>query len=65
MRIAFLLERFPVVSETFLLTEMRGLQRAGQMVDVVSHHRPRPCEPVHDEVARSGCSSGRTTSMPR
>ncbi len=54
MRIAFLLERFPVVSETFLLTEMRGLQRAGHVVDVVSHHRPRPGEPVHDEVARSG-----------
>lgn len=54
MRIAFLLERFPVVSETFLLTEMRGLQRAGLVVDVISHHRPRPGEPVHDEVARSG-----------
>jgi colanic acid/amylovoran biosynthesis glycosyltransferase len=54
LRIAFLLERFPVVSETFLLTEMRGLQRAGHVVDVFSHHRPRPSEPVHDEVARSG-----------
>src|SRR6185312_1922590 len=54
MRIAFLLQRFPVVSETFLLTEMRGLQRAGHVVDVVSHHRPRPGEPVHEEVARSG-----------
>ena len=54
IRIAFLLERFPVVSETFLVTEMRGLRRAGHVVDVVSHHRPRPGEPVHDEVARSG-----------
>jgi colanic acid/amylovoran biosynthesis glycosyltransferase len=54
VRVAFLLERFPVVSETFLLTEMRGLQRAGHVIDVVSHHRPRPGEPVHAEVGRSG-----------
>ena len=54
VRVAFLLERFPVVSETFLLTEMRGLQDAGHDVDVVSHHRPRPGEPVHAEVGRSG-----------
>ena len=54
LRVAFLLERFPVVSETFLLTEMRGLQGAGHVVDVVSHHRPRRGEPVHDEVADSG-----------
>jgi colanic acid/amylovoran biosynthesis glycosyltransferase len=54
LRVAFLLQRFPVVSETFLLTEMRGLQRAGHVVDVVSHHRPRVDEPVHDEVVASG-----------
>ncbi len=54
VRVAFLLERFPVLSETFLLTEMRGLQDAGLVVDVVSHHRPRPGEPVHAEVGRSG-----------
>lgn len=54
LRVAFLLERFPVVSETFLLTEMRGLERAGHLVDVVSHHPPRRNEPVHDEVAGSG-----------
>ena len=54
LRVAFLLERFPVLSETFLLTEMRGLLGAGHVVEVVSHHRPRRGEPVHDEVAGSG-----------
>lgn len=53
MRIAFLLERFPVLSETFVTTQMRGLQRAGHAIDVVAQERPRAGEPVHDEVARS------------
>jgi len=54
LRVAFLLERFPELSETFLLTEMLGLQRAGHEVDVVSRHHPRSGVPVHDEIAGSG-----------
>jgi colanic acid/amylovoran/stewartan biosynthesis glycosyltransferase WcaL/AmsK/CpsK len=53
LRVAFLLERFPVLSETFVATQMRGLRHAGHEVDVVSQHRPRAGEPVHEEVAGS------------
>lgn len=42
------------MSETFVATEMLGLLREGHEVDVVSQHPPRPEEPVHDEVRRSG-----------
>jgi colanic acid/amylovoran biosynthesis glycosyltransferase len=53
LRVAFLLERFPVLSETFVLTQMRGLRRTGHVVDVVSQHRVRAGEPVHEEVGAS------------
>jgi colanic acid/amylovoran biosynthesis glycosyltransferase len=53
LRIAFLLERFPVVSQTFVATELRSLLDAGHDVDVVSQHHPWP-EPVHREIAESG-----------
>lgn len=54
LRVAFLLERFPVLSETFIATEMRSLEGAGHAVDVISQHRQRPGEPVHGEIAASG-----------
>lgn len=53
MNVAFLLERFPATSETFVVTEMLGLLRAGHELAVLSQHRPRPGEPVHGEIARS------------
>jgi colanic acid/amylovoran biosynthesis glycosyltransferase len=54
VRVAFLVERFPATSETFIATQLRGLQLAGHTVDVVSQHRPWPGEPVHGEMADSG-----------
>ena len=54
MRVAFLLERFPAVSETFIVTQLAALERAGHEVSVISQHRPRPDEPMHEELLRSG-----------
>jgi colanic acid/amylovoran biosynthesis glycosyltransferase len=53
LRVAYLLERFPSLSETFIVTAIQGLLRAGHHVSVVSQHRPRPEEPLHEEVLGS------------
>ena len=52
MNVAILLDRFPVTSQTFVVTQLLGLERAGHDVTVISRNRPLPEEPVHDE-ARS------------
>jgi colanic acid/amylovoran biosynthesis glycosyltransferase len=54
LRIAWLLERFPATSETFIVTQLIALLRAGHDVSIVSQHRPWPDEPVHDAVTSSG-----------
>jgi colanic acid/amylovoran biosynthesis glycosyltransferase len=41
MRVALLLDRFPVTSETFVTTGISGLLRAGCDVTVVARRRPR------------------------
>ena len=64
LRVAFLLERFPVVSETFLLTEMRGLQGAGHVVDVVSTTARAGASPCTTRSRTQGCSAERSTSTP-
>lgn len=53
MRVAWLLSRFPVASETFFVTQLQGLERAGHEVDVVARARPRQEEPENDAVRRS------------
>ena len=64
MRVAFLLDRFPVTTETFVTTQIAGLLRAGCEVSVLARRRPRPDEPVHDEVRALGVER-RTTYLDR
>lgn len=49
MRIAMVVPRFPVVSETFILHQITGLLDLGHDVRIVSLGRPRD-QPVHPEV---------------
>ncbi len=41
MRVAYLFSRFPVVSQTFCVTEMLGLERAGVGIEIGSIHPPQ------------------------
>jgi glycosyltransferase involved in cell wall biosynthesis len=41
MRVAYLFSRFPVVSQTFCVTEMLGLERAGVEIEIGSIHPPQ------------------------
>jgi colanic acid/amylovoran biosynthesis glycosyltransferase len=50
VNVAFLLDRFPVTSQTFVVTQLLGLERAGHGVTVLSRNRPLAAEPVHEEV---------------
>ena len=54
MRVAFLLPRFPVLTETFISTQMEALLERGHEVGVYARVRPVAEEPVHEEVTRSG-----------
>jgi glycosyltransferase involved in cell wall biosynthesis len=47
-RIAYLLHRFPRVTDTFIRREIRSLQRAGTEIKVISVWRPSPSESTPD-----------------
>jgi colanic acid/amylovoran biosynthesis glycosyltransferase len=49
MRIAFLVHRFPAISETFILRQITGLIDLGHEVDIYSERSPNEDEPVHPE----------------
>lgn len=49
MRIAFFVQQFPVLSETFILNQVTGLLDRGHQVTVFSYRRP-PRQPVHPVV---------------
>jgi colanic acid/amylovoran biosynthesis glycosyltransferase len=51
MRIAFLVHRFPELSQTFILNQMTGLLAAGHEVDVYAQ-RPADGSTVHEDVHR-------------
>ncbi|MFM1769436.1 MAG: hypothetical protein RJA22_1965 [Verrucomicrobiota bacterium] len=53
MNIAFVLGRFPALSETFVLNQITGLLEQGHTVDIYAD-RPGGDGPVHAEVARLG-----------
>ena len=40
-KIAYLLHRFPAITDTFIKREIRFLQKAGTPVDVISVWKPR------------------------
>lgn len=52
MRVAFLLERFPVVSETFILRQITGLLDLGHEVDIYAQWRGDDDSVVHPAVDR-------------
>src|SRR5262245_18657077 len=43
-RIAYLLHRFPAITDTFIKREIRSLQKAGTHVEVISVWKPRERE---------------------
>src|SRR5207302_10859641 len=51
LRIAFLVGRFPSISETFILEQITGLIELGQQVDVFAR-RPDPWPVVHEQIGR-------------
>ncbi|MBK7877356.1 MAG: glycosyltransferase [Planctomycetes bacterium] len=51
VRVAYLLKKFPRLSETFILNELLGQERAGRELRVFSRRTPDP-EPRHPELAR-------------
>ncbi len=51
MRIAYVLKKFPRLSETFILNELLGLEEAGVEVEVISLREPDD-EPRHKDLAR-------------
>ena len=60
LRIAVMVDRFPVVSETFVLGHVTALLDLGHSVDVYTRWRPEPGEPVHADVDAYGLRA-RTT----
>jgi colanic acid/amylovoran biosynthesis glycosyltransferase len=52
MRIAFLVHRFPAISETFISRQIAGLIDLGHEVDIYSERSPHLGEPVHAEFER-------------
>lgn len=51
LRVAYMVSRFPSVSETFILNEMEWVQKQGVKVYVFSMMRPRP-GPVHEQARK-------------
>lgn len=49
MRVAFLLQSFPAVSETFILSQVTGLLDLGHDVHVFAQRRPPQNETIHPE----------------
>lgn len=62
LQIAFFVDQFPVVSETFILRQMTGLIDVGHTVDIYADTRGDASGPVHSEVATYGLLE-RTTFM--
>src|SRR5512143_2373322 len=50
LRIAFFLEAFPVVSETFILRQITGLLDLGHEVEIFANSRAETDVPLHPEV---------------
>jgi len=50
-RIAYLLHRFPAITDTFIKREIRGLQVAGTNVLVISVWKPKDSETTPDILA--------------
>lgn len=52
-RIGFLTDQFPVLSETFVGTEIRAVERLGRSVHVISFKRPSQAgQPIDEGIAR-------------
>ncbi len=53
MRIALFVDAFPLLSESFVVTQLRGLLERGHDVDVLAHHSPHPSarHPAMDDEA--------------
>src|SRR5437660_792712 len=51
LRIAFLVGRFPSISETFILEQITGLIELGQQVDIFAR-RPDPSPVVHEQIKK-------------
>jgi colanic acid/amylovoran biosynthesis glycosyltransferase len=62
MRIAFLLDTFPQISETFIIRQITGLIDSGHEVDIYSANRPYPSSITHKEVSEYDLIS-RTTYL--
>lgn len=54
LRIAIMLDRFPVVSETFVLNQLTSLLELGHEIHVYARWRPDPGIPVHPDVTAYG-----------
>ena len=52
MRIAFFLDCFPAISETFILRQITGLLDLGHEVEIFASRRPGEGEPVQPEVQK-------------
>ena len=57
MSVAYVLDGFPELSETFVLNEIRALTALGSRVTIVARRRPSDAGPVHREAERfiDGC----------
>ncbi len=62
MRIGIIVSEFPVLSETFILSQVAGLLDMGHTVDVYAFNRPQGVVVSH-EVARYGLLEGRLTYL--
>jgi len=62
MRVAFVIGKFPSLSETFILDQITGLIDRGHEVDIYAE-RPRSTQKAHPEVKRYGLIR-RTTYLP-
>jgi colanic acid/amylovoran biosynthesis glycosyltransferase len=52
MRIAFIVNSFPVVSETFILGQMVGLLQRGHQLEIIADPPARPMTKIHPDVER-------------
>lgn len=52
MRIGYILDTFPSVSETFILREIQALQEQGLEITIMALRQPAPGTPVHAAAAR-------------
>lgn len=62
LKIAVFTERFPVVSETFILRQITGLIELGHSVDIYADSAPDASLPIHPEIAKYQLDE-RTTYM--